>query len=280
MYNMEHQIGVLKSKSSILTRVRDRLHTSDRYRYDTLIDFDISDLNVKARFAVDTGSPITVVRYKDVLHNIGNKVALEAIKACRIQKKSADNTQAIKESIQSASGQSIDLVPIVATNFQLTNDICIPRLKIYVSNKIKSSVLGLDILGNFRTIWDWQRGNMLVEATIVDWEERLEKIQKLCKKNISVDYLDPDFIYLIDKVIRYKVVARLMQDDRLLGYRLIDNNGNKKDLNVDHVIELAHKESLTNVTLCKIEGRPYLRGKGCQLSKLPIIKLNRFNIGG
>lgn len=283
---------------SVLSRVSLSNNKESRYKYYTRIRFKMRVVDVILDAVVDTGSSVTIISMRDVIRNIRQnykndykEVADRVTKLCNADLSSINSSYGASQTVNSASGHAMEMIPVLVENFRLTNEITLDKLKIYVSKDMEKSVLGMDILNNFGGSWNWQRGNKLAEFTFVDWEKRLEEIKKSCTtyntkaKGEARGYIDPDFILLVEngesennksgvpahKSKLLKAVSRICVKNKTIGYRLMDSNGRLKDFTLKQTIELVDQKKVSNMTLCKSGNRRYLRGNGCKLTDLPII---------
>lgn len=271
--------GECVMSNSILKREnRSGGSNNDRYRYITSFEFYMHSIKFGAKAVVDTGSPSTVITKRDMLLTLKGlyKDKAELMQTKIVNKYRLPNDVTVK----SASGQTIHLVPIIVDNFKLTADIVIDKLKIYVSEDISNSVLGMDLLSSFRGIWDWQRGNMLVEMIFVDWEDRLDILRKRCttyNNKLATGYIDTDFIMLMEKddssTNELRIVMRALRDGCCVGYVAIDNKGNKVNLSIQDALKLAKDGVISNATTCRKGTKRFLKGKNCSLLSLPVLKV-------
>lgn len=132
-----------------------------RNSYMGSINFSMKNISIKnVNVTVDTGSAVTVIRRSEIeaallsLCNDEKQVSIRTEKLINECIPIVGNQQESKQRLTSASSDSVETVPVIVNNLMLTSDIVIDRIKIYVSNDIKASVLGMDILGMFHFDWD------------------------------------------------------------------------------------------------------------------------------
>lgn len=71
---------------------------------------------------------------------------------------------------------------------------------------------------------------------------------------------------------QFKVIARVTHLDNIVGFVLMDSNGNKAEFNKRQMINFAHNKKLTNASVRLKNGREYLYGVGIKLAELPAIE--------
>lgn len=275
--------------------------TDTRNKYDAHIKLDIDTYVFNLRFRVDTGSTVIIVRQGDLITFLNSKFKdrdrIEKLVTSLIQ----SNMIGLADNIKDANGNDVDITPVIVRNFSLTDDVVIDSLKIYVSNSITTSVLGMDILNLFRFNWDWSGGTTLSEIMFIDWEKRLDIIKKRCHTyhvkapaGKQRGYIDTDQIMLLDsdtksteavadKTVKstskiknagqYSILARVVQNGTTVSYKLMDWKGCTGYVPVADVIKMASKGLITNAVTYKHKNKLALRGKLISLKSLPVIHM-------
>ncbi len=115
--------------------------SESRLSYYTDLYFNIDDINVGIVAKVDTGASYTI---------IGTEV--DGLDAC------VDyiNANAIieKEQPEDATKNKIHMKSLTVSDFQLTKEICIPKIKLFFSDDLKDkAILGMDILSLYDFVY-------------------------------------------------------------------------------------------------------------------------------
>lgn len=96
-----------------------------------------------------------------------------------------------------ASGSKLNLNGYVVENFQLTEDIIIPKLLIFFSKELKDkAILGMDILSLFDFQYLREKRSTNGTFWINNYQDVLDNISKRML-NQELDYLDPSLILSI-----------------------------------------------------------------------------------
>ena len=75
----------------------------------------------------------------------------------------------------------------------------------------------------------------------------------------------------------YKIVGRYMDGVSIVGYHLIDANGNSDKVSKKDVEKLAGAGLIANCTIVEYEGSNYIRGIGIKISEIPVMNIRNTN---
>jgi len=79
---------------------------------------------------------------------------------------------------------------------------------------------------------------------------------------------------------KYKVVARYMSGVRVIGYHLIDNNGNGKPVKKEIVEQMALDKQIINCVAQRYKGDIVMKGIDSKLTDLPVIDATSGKVKG
>ena len=156
-----------------------------RFTYYTNIKFSMYDREIKIPMKIDTGSAYTIVDMNSIYFDDYR----EDIR-CSGELKNAYNV----------SGKPLNLYGCPVSNFKLTDDIVIPKIKIYFSEDTEEkSLLGMDILSLFTFQYTLNNDSLNGSFWIFNYASSLRRIEEH-KLNRSLEYIDPYLIASIDEV--------------------------------------------------------------------------------
>lgn len=75
--------------------------------------------------------------------------------------------------------------------------------------------------------------------------------------------------------MNYKLSARVMEGSQIVGYKLLDEEGNETRIKKETVENLAEEGLIVNCTVIEDNGKKYLKGLGISISELPVIDLKQ-----
>lgn len=155
----------------------------NRVYYYTDISFTLDDEDIELTVKVDTGASHTVIGLlnEDIEHYTEKIISSEF------------NGEAYD-----ASGSKLELKGYVVENFQITEDITIPKILIWFSKDMKDkAVLGMDILSLFD--FQYLRDKHSTNGTfwVNNYTPVLKKIERKIA-NLDIDYLDPGNIFILE----------------------------------------------------------------------------------
>ena len=174
----------LQGKRTELKKVGDPNANGSMHRssYYCKVNFLLNKKAVDVVMKVDTGASYTVIgldypgidRYtNEIMSNNINNEAFDA------------------------SGSKLNLNGYVVENFQLTEDIIIPKLLIFFSKELKDkAILGMDILSLFDFQYLREKRSTNGTFWINNYQDVLDNISKRML-NQELDYLDPSLILSI-----------------------------------------------------------------------------------
>lgn len=157
----------------------------NRFTYYTNIKFSMFGREIKIPMKIDTGSAYTIVdinsifldKYRDDIRSSGNL-----------------------RSAYNVSGKPLKLYGYPVNDFKLTDDIVIPKIKIYFAEDTEEkSLLGMDILSLFTFQYTLNNDSLNGSFWIFNYESSLRKISEHTL-NKSLEYMDPFMIANIDEV--------------------------------------------------------------------------------
>lgn len=154
-----------------------------RTSYYTAISFKYEGVGNEIEFKIDTGSPHTIL-------------GTECEGICEKLVKYHNNDKTKSEYVENVSGESVTIKPCIVDELSLTEDIIIPKIKIFISGDIhKKAVLGMDILSLFD--FHYVRKDKTIYLCYTD-----HYIQDLFSQMVNNDlnYLDPDLIADVDSI--------------------------------------------------------------------------------
>lgn len=155
----------------------------NRRSYYTNIKFILEGKKIQIKAKVDTGATHTILGLRNnVLKPFANKIT--------------GNNKPI--GALTASDEEITLYGYVVNDFWLTQDIIIPKIKLYFSEDIgEKAVLGMDILSLFDFQYLREKRSNNGTFWINNYANTLDVIQKRML-NKDIDYLDPELIFDVD----------------------------------------------------------------------------------
>jgi hypothetical protein len=158
----------------------------NRRSYYTNIRFSFEKKKIQLKAKVDTGATHTILGLRNnALKPFANKIIL-------------NNNQS---SALTASDEEIKLYGYIVTDFWITQDILIPKIKLYFSEDIgEKAVLGMDILSLFDFQYLRERGSSNGTFWINNYVSTLDALKKRML-NKDIDYLDPELILDIDDIL-------------------------------------------------------------------------------
>ena len=157
----------------------------NRRSYYINIRFILENKKIQIKAKVDTGATHTILGLRNnSLKPFTNKII-----------KNNNLSSAL-----TASDEEIKLYGYVVTDFWLTQDILIPRIKLYFSDDIgEKAVLGMDILSLFDFQYLREKGCSNGTFWINNYVSTLDVIRKRML-NKEIDYLDPELIFDIEDI--------------------------------------------------------------------------------
>lgn len=163
-----------------------KYNSFSRFAYYTDIEFNLFGKNIFLPMKVDTGSTYTVIGLK-------NKAVMKY--------KEQILQSSINKGAYDASGDRLALKGIVVENFKLTDDIIIPKIKIYFSEDIDDkALLGMNIMSLFEHFYKFDKNSTNGTYRIYNYKQQLSKLEDRML-NKELDYLDPELIDSIDEEI-------------------------------------------------------------------------------
>lgn len=156
----------------------------NRRSYYTNIRFSLEKKKIQLKAKVDTGATHTIMGLRNnALRPFVDKIILN------------NNNQS---SALTASDEEIKLYGYIVTDFWITQDILIPKIKLYFSEDIgEKTVLGMDILSLFDFQYLRERGSSNGTFWINNYASTLDVLKKRML-NKDIDYLDPELIFEIE----------------------------------------------------------------------------------
>lgn len=154
-----------------------------RTSYYTKVNFIVENKSTDIIMKLDTGAAHTVI-------GLNNEVIVryaDMIKAQNINGKAYD-----------ASGTELKLNGFVVSDFRLTDDIVLPKIKIWFSEQLgEKAVLGMDILSIFDFQYQREKGSTNGTFYINNYEDTLNTLNSRTL-NHDLGYIDPDLILIMD----------------------------------------------------------------------------------
>lgn len=170
--------GIRQGLRSELVRVPEpETNSTLRNKYYTKLRFNCNELKLMHTVKVDTGASHTVIS----LNEINNKCIIDEIIENGVK----------EESLFAATGGEINIFSYIVDELALTEEIVFPcKIKIFFSDNIKRSVLGMDILSLFD--FQYLKEPKQIKGTfwINNYAYVLENIEKR-KINVDNDYIEP-----------------------------------------------------------------------------------------
>lgn len=169
-------------KKSELIKVADpKYGVYSRRKYYTKLCYKINGIEVSHPFLIDTGSSFTVVGLKHPAIELFSDLILESgLKDCKAY---------------DATDDEILLKCFVVSDFRLTNDIIIPKLKLHFSTELDTKcLLGMDILSIFD--FQYKKDNPRTRSGsfwINNYDSDLLWLSNN-SLNKELNYVDPDLI--------------------------------------------------------------------------------------
>jgi len=176
--NQQSNNEIKQGSRSVLVRVPEpETNSTLRNKYYTILRFNCNELKLMHTVKVDTGASYTVIS----LNEINNRYIINEIK-----------TKGVKEkSLFSATNTPINIFSYIVDELTLTEKIVFPcKVKIFFSDNITRSVLGMDILSLFD--FQYLKEPRQIKGTfwINNYTHVLKNIEKR-KINTDNDYIEP-----------------------------------------------------------------------------------------
>ncbi len=216
MLNQQSNNEIKQGLRSELVRVPEpETNSTLRNKYYTKLRFNCNGLKLMHTVKVDTGASYTVIS----LNEISNKYIVNEIK-----------TNGVKEkSLFSATNTPINIFSYIVDELTLTEEIVFPcKVKIFLSDNITRSVLGMDILSLFD--FQYLREPRQIKGTfwINNYTHVLKNIEKR-KINADNNYIEPMSIADIS------LISNEYSNEAFEPIVITDNNG--RELTDKEIIE-------------------------------------------
>ncbi len=158
----------------------------NRRSYYTNIRLCLDKKKIQLKAKVDTGATHTILGLRNnALKPFANKIIL-------------NNNQS---GALTASDEEIKLYGYIVTDFWITQDILIPKIKLYFSEDIgEKAVFGMDILSLFDFQYLREKGSSNGTFWINNYTSTLDALKKRML-NKDIDYLDAELILDIDDIL-------------------------------------------------------------------------------
>lgn len=166
--------------------LKEQIKDSARFSYYTLLTLNLSGKVKKLQFKLDTGSPYTIIGL-DLLKKNGMDLTKELEEA------------GFQDELFDASGRNVRIAPYIVRSFNITDEIKLSDVLIYISPDIENrAVLGMDLLSLFDFQYQWEVSSMLGTFWINNYVARRKFIDKMLAEK-SLKILDSKQLFLLER---------------------------------------------------------------------------------